>query len=164
VTRAGLMLVALASVGALADCGSQVVVTPVCSHPVRGALPDQFHRDVSLLTLPYGLQYADITIGCGEKVQPGDQVTMDYTGWLSDGSQFDSSTGPGRQPFVFPLGEQQVIRGVDFGVMGMRVGGQRRIVVPSALAYGPQGIPSVVPANATVTFDVQVLSVRHANG
>lgn len=161
VLRAGLALGALASVALLSGCGTEVAVTPLCTNPDPGALPDQFDRSVSLLTLPYGLKYGDVTLGCGQKVRPGDQVTTEYTGWLTDGSQFDSSRSPGRQPFVFALGEQQVIRGFDVGVMGMRVGGQRRIVVPPVLGYGPEGVPPVVPANATLIIDVQVLGANH---
>lgn len=159
--RAGVALAALGIGTALAGCGSPIAVTPLCTSPRAGSMPDQFSRSVSVVTLPYGLQYGDITLGCGGKVQPGDQVTVDYTGWLTDGSQWDSSRSPGRQPFVFPLGEQQVIRGFDIGVMGMRVGGQRRLIVPPALGYGNQGVPPVVPANATLIIDVQVLGVTH---
>lgn len=122
-------------------------------------MPDTFNRTVSLVTLPYGLEYGDISLGCGRQAQVGDQVTVEYTGWLTDGSVWDSSLSPGRQPFAFPLGEQQVIRGFDIGVMGMRVGGQRRLIVPPALGYGDQGVPPVVPPNATLIIDVQVLGV-----
>lgn len=156
--RAGVALAAFASASLLAGCGTEVVVTPLCTNPDPSAMPDQYDRSVSLLTLPKGLKYGDVALGCGQKLLPGDQVLTEYTGWLTDGSQFDSSRSPGRQPFVFELGGQQVIPGFDLGVMGMRVGGQRRIVVPPALGYGVQGVPPVIPAKATLIIDVQVLA------
>jgi FKBP-type peptidyl-prolyl cis-trans isomerase len=155
--RAGVALAAAATIAVLAGCGSSVSVTPLCTNPTTQSTPDQFSASVSLLTLPYGLKYGDVSTGCGQQVRVGDQVAVAYTGWLSDGSEFDSSRDPGRQPLVFALGEQQVLRGFDLGVMGMRVGGRRRIVVPPLLGYGAEGVPPVIPSNATLIIDVQVL-------
>lgn len=156
--RGGVILTSVAITVVLAGCGSSVAVTPLCTKPSDNPGADRFTRSVSLVTLPYELRYGDISIGCGQRVRTGQDVAIQYTGWLADGSEFDSSRSPGRQPFVFALGEQAVLQGLDFGVMGMRVGGQRRIVVPPALGYGAQGVPPVIPRNATLTIDVQLIA------
>lgn len=158
VKRAGLALAALAAVGPAAACGSAVTIPPLCTHAGPETQPDTFAQHVSLLTLPYGMRYGDISVGCGATVKPGQQVTAEYTGWLQDGTEFDSSRNAGRQPFVFALGEGQVIRGFDVGVLNMRIGGKRRLEIPPVLGYGTEGVPSVIPANATLIIDVEVLS------
>jgi len=106
----------------------------------------------------------DLRAGTGAAAAAGNLVTVNYTGWLYDpsrpeqkGQQFDSSIG--RQPFSFRLGAGQVIRGWDQGVVGMQVGGQRRLVIPPELAYGSQGSGGVIPPNATLVFDIELLSV-----
>ena len=111
------------------------------------------------VTLPDGLKFANVKVGTGAVVKSGDTVSVQYTGWLSDGTEFDSSWSRG-QPFTTPIGTGYVIPGWDEGMVGMRVGGVRRLVIPPALAYGanpPSG--SVIPANATLVFLVQLLSV-----
>lgn len=106
----------------------------------------------------------DLRAGTGAEAAAGNLATVNYTGWLYDpsrseqkGQQFDSSIG--RQPFSFRLGAGQVIRGWDQGVVGMQVGGQRRLVIPPELAYGSQGSGGVIPPNATLVFDIELLSV-----
>jgi len=86
-------------------------------------------------------------------------VTVHYTGWLTDGSMFDSSLSRG-EPFVFPLGAGRVIRGWDEGVAGMRVGGRRQLIIPAALAYGNRGAGGIIPPGATLIFEVELLEVH----
>lgn len=109
----------------------------------------------------------DLRVGSGAEATSGRVVTVHYTGWLYDsnaadnrGTQFDSSLQPGRSPFLFVLGSGQVIGGWDRGVAGMRVGGQRRLVIPPDLAYGSRGSGGVIPPNATLLFDVELLAVQ----
>jgi FKBP-type peptidyl-prolyl cis-trans isomerase len=106
-----------------------------------------------------GLRYQDVVTGTGPVAEPGQTAVVHYTGWLTDGTKFDSSRDRG-QPFSFPLGGGQVIAGWDEGVAGMKVGGRRKLVIPSELGYGPMGSPPVIPASATLVFDVELLDVK----
>lgn len=108
-----------------------------------------------------GLQCLDILVGTGKLATIGSNVSVQYTGWLaSNGKKFDSSYDNGGTPFsVTPLGQASVIPGWNVGLVGMKVGGIRRLIIPAALAYGPQGSPPTIPANATLIFDITVLSV-----
>jgi FKBP-type peptidyl-prolyl cis-trans isomerase len=112
--------------------------------------------DKPVVTLPSGLQYIEVKEGEGEAAKAGDTVRVHYTGWLENGTEFDSSLKRG-QPFVFPLGAGRVIRGWDEGVAGMKPGGVRKLIVPSDLGYGARGAGSVIPPNATLIFEVQYL-------
>ena len=105
-----------------------------------------------------GLYYRDITVGTGATVSSGQRVSVRYTGWLSSGQQFDSNVSSAT-PFEFQLGGGQVIAGFDQGFVGMRVGGQRQIIIPPALGYGPAGL-GPIPGNAILVFNVEVVSVR----
>lgn len=115
-----------------------------------------------MITTPSGLQYEDTVVGQGDEAQAGRPVQVHYTGWLyvndAAGSKFDSSKDRG-QPFEFPLGMGHVIRGWDEGVQGMKVGGTRRLVIPADLGYGARGAGGVIPPNATLLFEVELLSV-----
>jgi FKBP-type peptidyl-prolyl cis-trans isomerase len=109
-------------------------------------------------TTASGLQYWDIVVGSGTTAAPGNQVSVHYTGWLPSGEKFDSSLDRG-QPFSFPLGAGQVIKGWDEGVAGMKVGGKRQLRMPPDLGYGSRGAGGVIPPNATLIFDVELLDV-----
>jgi FKBP-type peptidyl-prolyl cis-trans isomerase len=105
-----------------------------------------------------GLQYWDIQQGGGATAVTGENVTVNYTGWLENGKKFDSSIG--KAPFTFKLGAGQVIKGWDDGVAGMRVGGKRQLRIPPELGYGSRGAAGVIPPNATLIFDVELLGVK----
>lgn len=98
----------------------------------------------------------DIVVGTGAEAVVGDTLTVNYTGWLADGTQFDSSYG--KQPFIFPLGAGRVIKGWDQGLVGMKVGGKRRLIIPPSLGYGSTG-SGPIPGNATLKFEVELLSI-----
>ncbi len=112
-----------------------------------------------MITTSSGLQYEDLAEGTGQAARTGDTVEVHYTGWLKDGTAFDSSHDR-KRPFVFPLGAGKVIKGWDEGVAGMKVGGKRKLVIPSGLAYGARGAAGVIPPNAELTFEVELLAVR----
>ena len=103
------------------------------------------------------LKIKDLTVGKGATAKAGDTVTVNYTGWLTDGKQFDTSYG--KAPFTFPLGGGEVIVGWDKGVVGMKVGGKRELLIPPAMGYGAQGAGADIPPNATLRFEVELLGV-----
>jgi FKBP-type peptidyl-prolyl cis-trans isomerase FkpA len=111
------------------------------------------------ITTPSGLKYQDLVVGNGPMAEDGTPVIVNYTGWLTDGTKFDSSYDPGRQPLSFTIGAGHVIRGWDEGVNGMRVGGKRKLTIPPGLAYGVQGSPPVIPPNSTLVFEVEFLNL-----
>ena len=114
-------------------------------------------------TTPSGLQFEDTVVGAGDEARAGQHVTVHYTGWLYEngqaGRKFDSSKDR-NDPFVFPLGAGHVIRGWDEGVQGMKVGGTRRLVIPADLGYGARGAGGVIPPNATLVFEVELLGLK----
>ena len=132
---------------------------------VAGAVPsaaagaDDFNAGAGITPVKYpdGLQFIDVKAGTGAQVQKNDQVSVHYTGWLSNGQKFDSSRDRG-QPFDVTIGQGQVIKGWDEGVPGMKVGGVRKLIIPPDLGYGPQGQPPTIPANATLVFLVEVVA------
>ena len=110
------------------------------------------------VTTSSGLQYIDLKVGTGATAQAGQTVSVHYTGLLENGKKFDSSVDRG-QPFSFPLGAGRVIKGCDDGVQGMKVGGKRKVIIPSNLGYGARGAGGVIPPNATLIFEVELLGV-----
>ena len=108
---------------------------------------------------PSGLAYVDLVPGSGASPVSGKQVKVHYTGWLENGTKFDSSVDRS-EPFVFPIGAGQVIPGWDEGVMTMKVGGKRKLIVPPQLGYGAAGAGGVIPPNATLIFEVELLDVQ----
>jgi peptidylprolyl isomerase len=178
---------ALSGVVLLAACGSDAIDTPVasssraaqvitpsgaatappsatCTPAPVAAGQDSFADSVALTTTADGLQYGDITVGTGAVPQKGQNLTVQYTGWLTNGCVFDTSRQAGRTPFSFVIGATPpgVIAGWDEGLLTMHVGGKRRLVIPAALAYGSQGQGSI-PANATLVFEVELLSIGAAS-
>lgn len=122
-------------------------------------MTDNSAENQNIVTTPSGLQYIDIVEGTGETPQTGQTVTVHYTGTLENGRKFDSSRDR-NQPFEFPIGRGRVIKGWDEGLSTMKVGGQRRLIIPPELGYGSRGAGGVIPGNATLIFDVELLGVR----
>ncbi|HRL02230.1 MAG TPA: FKBP-type peptidyl-prolyl cis-trans isomerase [Vitreoscilla sp.] len=105
-----------------------------------------------------GLQVEDLVVGDGAEAQSGKEITVHYTGWLTDGTQFDSSIDR-KQPLSIVLGVGQVIKGWDQGIEGMKIGGKRKLTIPPELAYGNHAVGGVIPKNATLVFEVELLGV-----
>jgi FKBP-type peptidyl-prolyl cis-trans isomerase len=118
------------------------------------------------VTYPDGLKVIDLKVGTGDVAKAGMNAEVQYTGWLTDGHQFDSSRQVGRSPFTFQVGASQVIGGWDEGVPGMKVGGKRKLIIPSALGYGANGQTdqttgaTIIPPNATLVFDIELISLK----
>jgi FKBP-type peptidyl-prolyl cis-trans isomerase len=115
--------------------------------------------EANATTTASGLKYEDVKVGTGETAMAGKTVSVHYTGWLTDGKKFDSSKDRGK-PFEFPLGGGRVIKGWDEGVQGMKVGGVRKLTIPASLGYGSRGAGGVIPPEATLIFEVELLGVR----
>jgi peptidylprolyl isomerase len=127
------------------------------SEDAQASTPD-LSAASGLVTTTSGLQYEDIVEGTGATPQPGQRVVVHYTGTLTDGSKFDSSRDRNR-PFEFKVGVGQVIKGWDEGVGSMKVGGRRKLIIPPDLGYGARGAGGVIPPNATLIFDVELLRI-----
>jgi len=113
---------------------------------------------MSAITTSSGLVIEDIVEGSGAEAAAGQHVTVHYTGWLTDGTKFDSSKDR-NDPFDFPLGARHVIAGWDEGVQGMKIGGTRKLTIPPQLGYGARGAGGVIPPNATLVFEVELLGI-----
>jgi FKBP-type peptidyl-prolyl cis-trans isomerase len=109
--------------------------------------------------LPSGLQYEDVVVGSGKMAEPGMNVSIQYTGYLTDGTEFDSSRKSGA-PLRFQVGGGQMIQGFDEGVKGMRIGGKRKLTIPYQLAYGEAGRPPLIPPKSTLVFDIELVDVQ----
>ncbi|MDE2600594.1 MAG: FKBP-type peptidyl-prolyl cis-trans isomerase [Rhodocyclaceae bacterium] len=114
---------------------------------------------MSTSTTPSGLIIEELVEGSGATAAAGQTVSVHYTGWLTDGTKFDSSKDR-NEPFEFPLGKGWVIRGWDEGVQGMKIGGTRKLTIPAELGYGARGAGGVIPPNATLVFEVELLELR----
>jgi FKBP-type peptidyl-prolyl cis-trans isomerase len=116
--------------------------------------------NVKVVETKSGLKYQDLKVGKGDEAKKGDTVEVHYTGWLSkDGKKFDSSVDR-KKTFKFELGAGRVIKGWDEGVAGMKIGGKRKLIIPSKLAYGKDGIEDVIPPDAELVFDVELIGVK----
>jgi peptidylprolyl isomerase len=124
----------------------------------RADTPDEKEKE-KVITTNSGLKYVELKEGQGEKAKKGDYVEVHYTGWLKDGTKFDSSKDR-NETFKFPLGAGKVIKGWDEGVVDMKPGGKRKLIIPSNLAYGSRGYPPVIPADAELTFEVELISIK----
>lgn len=133
--------------------------TPAAVPPAPQAAPQSAPAAAGAVTTASGLQYIDEVVGTGAQPQPGQTVSVHYTGYLDNGTKFDSSVDRG-QPLQFPLGAGKVIRGWDEGIATMKVGGKRRLIVPPNLAYGDRGAGGVIPPNARLTFEVELVAVQ----
>ena len=131
---------------------------PSDPNPLLFAMAEEIRSDSNSRTTESGLIIEDIAYGKGDEAIAGKTVTVNYTGTLEDGTQFDTSIG--RAPFSFPLGAGRVIKGWDEGVAGMKVGGKRKLTIPPELGYGSRGAGNVIPANATLIFEVELLKVN----
>ncbi len=149
---------ALSFVGARPSTPAPVVPPPQAA-PALPFTQNNANAASTLVTTASGLQYMDEVVGSGPQPQPGQTVVVHYTGRLENGQVFDSSLSRG-QPFEFVLGAGQVIRGWEEGLATMRVGGKRRLFIPPELAYGETGVGGVIPPNARLIFDVELLAVR----
>ena len=145
----------------IAGCGIAAILTIATLTSMGGASMTE-HESAGTsaeITTESGLKYVDLVVGTGREAAAGDLATVHYTGWLTNGKKFDSSVDR-REPFSFPLGGGKVIRGWDEGVVGMKVGGKRKLTIPPQLGYGARGAGGVIPPNATLVFDVELLEVR----
>src|SRR6185369_4127797 len=138
------------------------IAIPACSQKEVKGTPEKTAAEpqaaAGAVKTPSGLAYTDLVKGAGAAPTSGKNVTVHYTGWLEDGKKFDSSVDRG-QPFVFRIGAGEVIPGWDEGVMSMKVGGKRKLIIPSQLGYGASGAGGVIPPNATLIFEVELLDV-----
>lgn len=151
-----LSLAAIASVAGIATvvaCALPLAGLAFASEGKPGAAKPEWTKNAS------GLEFQEIQVGEGAEARAGMTVDVHYTGWLLDGTKFDSSVDRGK-PFSFHLGAGEVIRGWDEGVAGMKVGGKRKLRIPAELGYGARGAGGVIPGNATLIFDVELLGVK----
>jgi peptidylprolyl isomerase len=135
-------------------------LTTLAAPPKKGTKPAAKAGTPKVVTTESGLKYVDLKVGKGPSPKVGQEVTVHYVGTLTNGKKFDSSRDHG-MPFTFPIGQGAVIKGWDEGVLTMKVGGKRKLIVPPALGYGQGGTPDgTIPPNATLNFEVELLSFK----
>jgi peptidylprolyl isomerase len=144
---------------AIGDQSSQTQPTTTVTQENNTLIKSDTMSKANVVTTPSGLKYVELVEGTGETPETGKTVNVHYTGTLEDGTKFDSSRDRG-QPFSFKIGIGQVIKGWDEGVMTMKVGGRRQLIIPSELGYGARGAGGVIPPNSTLIFDVELLGVK----
>jgi FKBP-type peptidyl-prolyl cis-trans isomerase len=146
-----------------ASAGSAATTAQTTPTPLAGV--DNFNEGANLepTTFPDGLKWVNLKVGTGPVATKGDTVKVHYTGWLANGTKFDSSRDTG-QPFDVSLGQGQTIQGFEEGMLGMQAGGRRRIIIPPALGYGDQGQPPTIPPKSTLIFTVEMVAITgHAS-
>ncbi len=152
----------LALVAATLSLSAQEKAAPKAAEK-KAEKPAADKKESKLTKTPSGLEYEDVKVGTGAEPKSGQTCSVHYTGWLwvngAKGTKFDSSVDRG-QPFQFPVGQGRVIRGWDEGVLTMKIGGKRNLVIPPGLGYGAQGAGGVIPPNATLFFEVELLGVK----
>jgi peptidylprolyl isomerase len=155
-------LLFLVSVGLSNNRASEAIASPLPEQTVVASADQEMTTEENtsgnMVTTESGLKYEVIKEGVGATPEPGQTVTVHYTGTLEDGTKFDSSRDRA-QPFSFPIGQGRVIKGWDEGLSTMKVGGRRRLVIPPELGYGARGAGGVIPPNATLIFDVELLKI-----
>jgi FKBP-type peptidyl-prolyl cis-trans isomerase len=164
-------LIILASSILLAGCGKKEAPPPqsATQADVKAPAPDQPETSSGIplvngdtITTPSGLKYIDVVVGQGVAPAAGQAIKAHYTGWLTNGSKFDSSRDRG-EPIEFPIGQGRVIKGWDEGLSSMKAGGRRMLIIPPDLAYGERGTPGgPIPPGATLVFDVELVSAANA--
>ncbi len=141
------------------SCLSALAVFVVATVAPATAAPTKPPVKEKVVTTASGLKYVDLEVGSGAEAKTGKAIMVNYVGFLADGTKFDSSYDR-REPFPFKIGANQVIQGWEEGVVGMKVGGKRKLIIPPELAYGEPGAPPRIPPNATLTFEVELLAVQ----
>ena len=157
-----LSLIAFAALAGVVGCSANQGGSASSSSPGAVSKPAAGSSGLSggVVTLPSGLKYEDLRVGEGPVAETGMKAQVHYTGWLTDGTQFDSSLNSGR-PYPFTIGAGSVIRGWDLGIQGMKVGGKRKLTIPSELGYGAAGYGGgQIPPNATLIFEVELVNVQ----
>lgn len=157
--KAGLRMLALAVLVGAWGCKANETGTTESGEAPAATTPSTVPGvKAGTVTLPSGLQYEDLVPGDGPVAEMGSQASVHYTGWLTDGTKFDSSLDRG-EPLTFQIGTGEIIQGWNEGVRGMKVGGKRKLTIPSHLGYGSRGRPPI-PPNATIVFEIELVGVQ----